>query len=301
MAAIPSAAEREDQEQPSGSDCGVTLSALIPVHQGVDPAHFSRALDSVFAQTRPADEVLVVEDGPLGVALQDVLTRYGSRQPSLRRTALPVNSGPGAAAALGMREARGHFVARLDADDIALPQRSETQLRHVEMTGCDVVGASMLEFEGDETHVVGLRRLPSTQEEIRRYAKTRSPINQPAAMLRRAAVLAAGNYVELGLVEDYELWARMLARGSKMANLPEPLVLFRCSPNMFARRGGIRHLRSEWELQRRLRRYGLIGPVRQATNLVVRLGFRLLPGRLLRVAYTWVFRQKTDRAARAVA
>jgi glycosyltransferase involved in cell wall biosynthesis len=268
------------------------LSALIPVHQAVDPAHLSRALESVAAQTRRADEVLVVEDGPVGPGLTRVLDDFGRAHPGwLRRVALPVNSGPGAAAALGMREARGEVVARLDADDIALPQRFEAQLQHLERTGCDVVGSSMLEFEGDESNVVALRKLPETPDEILRYARTRSPINQPTAMLRRDAVLAAGNYVELGLVEDYELWARMLSRGARMANLPEPLVLFRCSPNMFARRGGLRHVRSEWELQRRMREYGLIGPGRQAANLVLRLGFRLLPSRLLKVAYGQVFRR----------
>jgi glycosyltransferase involved in cell wall biosynthesis len=295
MAPTPAVA---DAAQPVRVAEALTLSALIPVHAAVDPAHLSRALESVLAQTRPAEEVLVVEDGPVGVGLTAVLDDFTRRHPGVvRRVALPVNSGPGAAAALGMREARGDVVARLDSDDIALPQRFEAQLRHLQDSGCDVVGASMLEFEGEESHVVGLRRLPETHEEIHRYARTRSPINQPTAMLRRSAVLAAGNYVELGLVEDYELWARMLARGSRMSNLPEPLVLFRCSPNMFARRGGLRHLRSEWELQRRLWRYGLIGPGRLVGNLIVRLGFRLLPGRLLRIAYSGIFRRPADAAA----
>jgi hypothetical protein len=66
---------------------------------------------------------------------------------------------------------------------------------------------------------------------------------------------------------------------------------------MFARRGGLKHLRAEWLLQRRLQDYGLIGPVRRWANLVVRIGFRLLPTRLLRTAYGRIFRQPAADAA----
>jgi len=284
------------------SPAAYTLTALIPVHGGVDAGHFARALDSIAAQTRRPDEVLVIEDGPLGEALTEVLDDFSASQPGfVRRIAFPVNRGPGAAAAAGIEAARGDVVARLDSDDIALPRRFEVQLRHLEETGCDVVGASMLEFEGDETNVIGVRRLPQTHEEIARYARTRSPINQPAVMMRRDAVLAAGNYVEIGLVEDYDLWARMLAHGARMSNVDEPLVLFRCSPAMYARRGGLQHLRAEWVLQRRLRDSGLIGPVRRWWNLVVRIGFRLLPTRLLRTVYGRIFRESVaaEKPARA--
>lgn len=268
------------------------FSVFMPVHAGVDAAHFARALGSVADQTVVPDEVLVVEDGPLEAGQIEVLDAFGAAHPGLlRRVAFPVNRGPGAAAATGILEARHDVVARLDSDDIALPHRFETQLRLLEEHGYDVVGASMLEFEGDESNVVGVRRLPGTHEQIARYARTRSPLNQPTVMLRRDAVLAAGNYVDIGLVEDYDLWARMLAHGARMSNIDEPLVLFRCSPAMFARRGGWRHLRAEWQLQRRLQAYGLIGPVRRWANLVVRIGFRLLPTRLLRTAYGRIFRE----------
>jgi glycosyltransferase involved in cell wall biosynthesis len=264
----------------------------MPVHSGADAGHFARALESVVHQTLLPDEVLVVEDGPLGPAQMDVLEAFDHAHPGmLRRITFPVNRGSGAALAAGMVEARCEVVARLDSDDIALPHRFEAQMRHLEQDGCDVVGASMLEFEGEESNVVGLRRLPGTHEEIVRYARTRSPLNHPTVMLRRDAVLDAGNYIEIGLVEDYDLWARMLARGSRMSNIDEPLVLFRCSPAMFARRGGLRHVRAEWELQRRLQGYGLIGPFRRWANLVVRIGFRLLPTRLLPGAYGRIFRQ----------
>jgi glycosyltransferase involved in cell wall biosynthesis len=264
----------------------------MPVHAGADAEHLARALASVAGQTRLPDELLVVEDGPLGERLTAVLDGFAATHPGLlRRVALPVNQGCGAALAVGVREAHGELIARMDSDDVALPVRLEVQLRHQAETGYDLVGGSMLEFEGDEDNVVGVRRLPGAHDDILRYARTRTPVNHPTVLFRRDAVLAAGNYVALGQVEDYDLWARMLARGSRMANVEEPLVLFRCGEGMYARRGGWRHLRSEWELQRRLQDCGLIGPGRRVLNLAVRIGFRLLPAKALRVVYGRLFRR----------
>src|SRR5512142_2131098 len=122
----------------------------MPVHAGVEPEHLSRALASVAAQTRLPEEMLVVEDGPLGAGLTAVLDDFDAAYPALlRRVALPVNQGCGAALAIGVQEARGDVIARLDSDDIALPHRFEVQLRRLEDEDCAVVGASMLEFEDD--------------------------------------------------------------------------------------------------------------------------------------------------------
>ncbi len=86
-------------------------------------------------------------------------------------------------------------------------------------------------------------------------------------------------------MEDYLLFARMLAAGARPANLAEPLVNYRVGAGAYARRGGQRLLRSELALQRRLRRLGFTTPLQYARNLVVRGGYRLIPEQIRRVAY----------------
>jgi hypothetical protein len=102
----------------------------------------------------------------------------------------------------------------------------------------------------------------------------------------------AGGYHDLRYMQDYDLFARMLAHGAKAANLSEPLVLFNAGGGMIGRRGGWTMVRREWDLQRRLLRAGTIGPLLFARNILVRSAFRLIPGPLLRVVYAVLFRRR---------
>ncbi|MFP5346591.1 MAG: glycosyltransferase [Actinomycetes bacterium] len=276
------------------------LTVLMTVYDGAEPDQLRRALESVVRQTRVPDEILVVEDGPLRPALREVLARFqDDRRDVVRLLPLPENVGGGAASDVGLRAATWDVVAKMDADDVAMPTRFETQLRLLEEQGLDVVGSSMLEFEGAESNVVGLRRPPLSHQEIARYARLHNPLNHPTVMMRRDAALRAGGYVEIKYVEDYDLWARMLASGARFGNVAEPLLLFRTSSAMYRRRAGVALLRSEWVLQRRLQELGLVSGWQRARNLVLRCTFRLLPTGLLRLAYARLLRARraSDAAA----
>ncbi len=86
-------------------------------------------------------------------------------------------------------------------------------------------------------------------------------------------------------MEDYWLFARVIAGGAATANVPEPLVLYRVGAGSYSRRGGTRLLRSELELQRRLRSIGITTPAQGLRNSVVRGGYRLVPEAVRRRAY----------------
>ncbi len=263
-----------------------TISVLLPVHAGVDAAFLERALESIAEQTLPADEVVVVEDGPLPVASGAVISRFEARRrPPLVRVVLESNAGPGAANGAGLLRCSGEWVVKADADDISLPTRFAEQMDCLQRSGADVCGTAMWEFSGAETNVVAVRRGPSDHESIARRMRINNPINHPTVVYRRDAAVTAGGYLDLRHGEDYDLFARMLARGARMVNLSEPLVLFRADDSMFDRRSGREFLRIEWRLQRNLRSYGLIGTPQLLLNLLVRLGFRYLPRPLLRRAY----------------
>jgi glycosyltransferase involved in cell wall biosynthesis len=213
--------------------------------------------------------------------------------------ALPENRGAGVANDVGLRRARGTWIAKADADDVSLPHRFEVQLRALEATASDVVGSAMDEFVGVETNVVARRPAPLTAEDIARRLRMNSPMNHPTAMYRRSLALAVGGYAELRHMQDYDLFARLHAAGARMTNLPESLVLFRAGEAMYARRTSRAMTGCEWSLQRNLRRYGVIGPVRRWSNLALRLTFRRLPRPLLRAAYRVLFHDHGVRAGGA--
>lgn len=266
----------------------------MTTYHGTSVADFERSVDSVVGQTRPPEEFLVVVDGPVPDALDAAIGRAQEAHPALRVERLPRNVGSGLASARGLELATQDFVARHDSDDVSLPTRLERQLERVEAHGLDLVGSSMLEFRGDPEHVLGLRAVPTSHAAIVRRLPMNNPVNNPTSVFRRELALGVGGYADLRYMQDYDLFARMLAAGARAENLDEPLVLFNAGDEMISRRGGWRMLRHEWAIQRRLREAGVIGTPRLALNLVLRGAFRLVPGRLLGPVYALLFRRRAS-------
>ena len=267
---------------------------LMTVYDLVHPKHFAEALNSVAQQTLGPAELVVVADGPLTPALDEVLAHFDPPFP-VRVLRLETNVGAGLASAAGLVGIEAEWLARFDADDISAPHRLQRQLEvlsDAERSGepVDVLGSDMREFSDEASGaVVGIRALPRGDAQIRRYARLNSPINNPTVMMRTSAVRAAGGYRHQPFMEDYDLYARMISTNCRFANLPETLVDFRVSPAMYERRRGLAFLRTEIGMQRRLRSYGLIGVPAMVRNLVLRMGYRLLPVNLLRRAHATLF------------
>ena len=108
-------------------------------------------------------------------------------------------------------------------------------------------------------------------------------------MARTAALRSVGGYQTVHLMEDYDLWARLLAAGYRFHNLPEPLTYFRTSPAQLRRRTGKEMLKAEWQMQRNLVSYGLVSWPRATLNLLIRNTYRLLPQRLLKRVNWFLF------------
>ena len=253
------------------------VSVLIPVHAGIEPAHLERALDSIAAQTRRPDEVVLVEDGPLSDAHHTAISTAERALPELVREVLPVNRGAGVANQAGLMRCTGTWILKADADDISLPDRLQRQLAHAHQTGADVSGTAMWEFRGAEDDVVSVRTPPLTHDDIVRRMRWNNPMNHPTTLYRADLARAAGGYGDLRYMQDYDLFARMLSRGARFANLAEPLVLFRAGDAVMTRRRSPAMRRCEWELQGNLHRYGIVGPVRRYANFGARQGARMLP------------------------
>ncbi len=273
----------------------VPFSLLLPIYHGDVPAYLERSLRSaVLEQQRRPDEVVIVQDGPVTDDLAAVVTEFQAQAPmSVHVVALQQNVGLGAALEAGLAACTHEVVARQDADDVSLPHRFAVQLPLIE-SGADLVGSAMLEFGEHEDDVVGRRTPPTDPVAIARYARFHDPFNHPTVVYRRAAVAAAGGYQHLDLLEDYWLFARMIEQGASVANVAEPLVLYRVGAGAYARRGGVALLRSEIELQQRLRREGFLTAGQYARNLLVRGGYRLVPEGLRTFAYKWVFTTRTS-------
>lgn len=268
------------------------FSVLMSVYYQEQPAHLKEALDSVFDQTLPPDEVVLVEDGPLTPELERIIKGEQILHPALKRVSLKQNVGLGLALREGLSHCSNDLVARMDTDDICKRERFERQTRFMEEhPDIDVLGTWIDEFVGMPSQIVSMRRLPEEHDDIVRFGHKRNPVNHPTVMFRKKSVESAGSYQHFYLFEDYFLWARMMQQGFRFHNLPESLLFFRMSGNMFLRRGGLKYLRSEMAFQQALHRLGYISLPCMLQNISLRTLMRIIPNRMRQYIYLRILRR----------
>ncbi len=262
------------------------FSLLMSTWAGDAPDFLRDAfVSSVHDQLRPPDEVVLVQDGPVPPELATAIADLVATSPvPVKHVLIEGNVGLGPALDLGLETCSHEIVARMDADDISLPERFATQVPLVE-AGADIVGSGLFEFGHSPEDIVGRRTPPTDPDEIRRVIRFRDPFNHPTVVYRKSAVLAAGGYTDMALMEDYLLFTRMVDAGARPANIAEPLVCYRVGAGAYARRGGRELLRSELALQRQFRELGITTRSQYLRNVAVRGGYRLVPEVLRRTAY----------------
>ena len=262
-----------------------SLSVLMSVYNKETPEFLRQSLESLGAQTLPADEIVLVEDGPIGEDLASVIASFRASLPILS-VKLPVNSGLGIALRAGLDECHGEFVARMDSDDISVRRRFEKQFVFLEEhPEVDVVGGAIAEFDDDRSTPRAIRRLPASGASLFKFAKHRNPLNHMTVMFRKAPVIAAGSYKPCAAFEDYYLWSRMLIGGCILHNLEDILVYARCGNGMQNRRGGLGYVRREIGMELMLCEMGFLSRIECIRNIAVRTPVRLIPHQLRALAY----------------
>jgi glycosyltransferase involved in cell wall biosynthesis len=264
--------------------------ALLMTVYGGDREEYVRAAfrSAVDDQELRPDQVVLVQDGPVSPELALCLKELVVTSPvEVTFLQLTHNRGLGPALDAGLQASRYDIVARMDADDVAMPHRFRMQVPLVQ-AGADLVGAGLLEFGRDIHDVVGQRIPPADPYDIARYSRLHDPFNHPTVVYRRSAVIAVGGYGDLPLMEDYWLFVRMIANGARVVNVAVPLVYYRVGAGAYQRRGGRDLLRSELRLQREMRREGYISGAQYWRNVIVRGGYRLVPTPIRKPVYRWL-------------
>ena len=257
-------------------------SVLMSLYKKENPEYLRIAIDSMLNQTVAPDEIVLVEDGPLTDELYVVLDDY----PMLHRIQNEKNLGLGLALNVGLKECRNELVARMDTDDCSKPERCEKQLqRFLEKPYLAIVGSHIDEFIGDISNVVSQRIVPTTFEEIYKFAKKRSAFNHPAVMYSKTAVLENNGYADLKRNQDVDLFGRMLFNGYKAENIDEALLWFRSSDELAKRR---KSWQNTWSYIATIRNFWKMGYSSFADYAIVGIaqtGMYLMPIKLQNYIY----------------
>lgn len=257
-------------------------SVLMSVYYKENPDHLRQSMQSIYDQTLPTNNFVVICDGPLTDRLNDVLAEmkniFANRLSIVR---LSKNGGLGNALNVGMRYCANELIARMDSDDISRLDRCEKEVGFlIEHPEISVVGGYIEEFIGDISHVCSVRSVPNNHNDIIEFAKRRNPFNHVSVMYRKSAVEAAGGYQSFFLMEDYYLWVRMLTKGYQGHNLSAPLVWVRVGKDMYKRRGGWKYVQSQRNLFRYMNEVNFITVQQYYLQSFIRLMGSIIPNRV---------------------
>ncbi len=269
-----------------------SYSVLMSVYHKENPSYLRASIQSMLDQTVPFHDFVLVCDGPLNPELEQVISDFTKHANAFKVVRLKENLGLGPALNAGLSYCQCDLVARMDSDDLSLPDRCARQLQcfasHPELA---IVSGFVTEFAADPRNPGSTRTVPEYQEEIKAFAAKRSPFNHPCVMYRKSMVLNAGSYpLDFPYFEDYALWIRMLSIGVQAYNIQEPLLLMRAGTEMYQRRGGLKHFQSAKKLYTLMLSQGYITRIQYHTTLCMRLAADLMPGTLRRFLYQHLLR-----------
>jgi glycosyltransferase involved in cell wall biosynthesis len=226
------------------------VSVVLAVRDGAP--WVGEAVRSVLGQTLTDLELVVIDDGSTDDTPQTLASFLDSRLRVVRRP--PRGLTPSLSE--GVSLARAPLIARLDADDSAMPERLARQVAFLDAhpeIGLLGTGATEVDARGQE-----VRRVvpPAADPDIRRALIRRNVFVHSSIVMRRQALASAGSYdATFPVAQDYDLWLR-LARVTRLANLPEPLVRLRLLPGRVSATREVDRLRAEARVRWRELRAG---------------------------------------------
>lgn len=265
------------------------FSVLIPVYHGNTTHEFTTALNSILSQSVPATEIVIVQDGPVDDGIATQLAEL-KKQAQIKVVQLPINTGVGNALNEGLKHCAYEWIARMDSDDMALPNRFEETIKYIEQhPELDLVGAYYAERQAKGN--VYVREVPLTFAEIKKFSKYRTPHSHPTVFYKKAAIQKVGGYKNFYFAEDWYLWLRLFKAGYTSANIPVMLVY--AQNQDYNRRLGLAALKNDYKAISKMYSEGLMGAHHFLFNIFVRFVVRLLPVSLANTFYKNYLRSAT--------
>ena len=197
------------------------ISVVMPVYNA--ESFLREAVESILSQTYTNFEFIIINDGSTDNSGK-ILSDFNDHR--MRVIGQP-NAGIGKALNRGLDSASGELIARMDADDIALPQRFEKQVEFFLLHPDLALLGTWAEIIDSEGRHRSWHKHPTTNAAIKYALLKNSPFVHPSVMFRSSVIADVGKYDEGNLVfEDYDMWSR-ITRIHEAANLPEVLLKYR--------------------------------------------------------------------------
>lgn len=264
------------------------VAIAISVYDSDRPDFLDSSLSSLFSQSYPFIDIYMQVDGYISTELKTVLEKYSNHEnfycdfyPQNMGLAFQLNN----AIEKILSTDKYSYIARMDSDDISLPDRIEKQVCYLELNpNIAVVGTSVTEFHSNGQ--VFEKIMPANHDDLEYNIVKRCPFNHPTVMFNLLVIKDEhlqynGN---LKNTQDYYLWVDLLSLGYKFSNIEDVLLKFRIDDNFHKRRGfkkAVNDFNSRWYAMNKL-------DILSASNLVhafLLFGLRISPSFIKEFAY----------------
>jgi len=203
------------------------ISVIMAVYN--EPESFvSLAIDSILSQTFRDFEFIIILDNPLNTKIKDFLYDYSKKDARIKILVNDKNMGLAMSLNRGIEIAEGKYIARMDADDVSMPERLEKQYAYMEANpDIDILStiASYIDKDGD---TIGKARTQTTKSW--RISKILNYINilfHSSVLMRKDKIVSIGAYRDFPTSQDRDLWCRAIYSGMKLSFMNEYLIKYR--------------------------------------------------------------------------
>ena len=263
------------------------VALLMTVYIKTNASWLNDALESIYNQTLKPNELILVADGMLTESHYNVIDKWKELfGHGFHLLQLEANVGLPKALNIGLNKCRSNLVARMDADDVMVPDRLEKQVSFFKYNSVDVVGSWLEEFDENMKISLGLRKVEKTHEEITAFAKWRCPMNHMSVMYKKEAVANVGGYNEkMKRSQDYVLWCTLIKEGYVFANIQEPLIKARTSKDFYRKRNNASVIKYDFKLRKHMYDIGFVNVFEFGLGLIFRITIRIVPQRIVKKIY----------------
>lgn len=273
----------------------IKFSVLMSVYIKENPDFLDLSLKSVLVeQSLIPNELVIICDGELTKELNEIIYKYQNQFKDIVKVyGYKDNRGLGKALNYGLEKCTFDYVARHDSDDVCAYNRFEKQIEFFENNqDISVLGTFIDEFDKDYNRPLSIKKMPTTNDKIIKYSKSRNPINHMTVMFKKDKVIESGSYIDLKYMEDYYLWIRMINHGIKFHNLDMIGVHARVGNGMFDRRGKKGCIKSRKVIGKYMLDNRMINKFTYLKNITLMITYTFVPSFIKKATYKILLRNK---------
>ena len=268
----------------------IKFTLLMCTYYYDDPKLLELSIESIFKNTIKPNFFILTVDGEIPKKNWDVIIKLRKKY-KIKLNILQKNVGLALALNNALKLVKTKWIARADSDDINMITRFEKQIE-IARNNYDVIGSNILEVDLNNEIQNLQKQMPISNSDIKKYLKSRNPINHMTVFYKTDFVKKVGGYPDFYHREDYGLWIKLKYHGAIFHNINESLVQVNGGKSLFKRRRGFKNIPAEFKLQLLCYRLKIKPFYLAIFHFFARVIILLLPISILSKFYIYKLRQK---------